>query len=87
MYGKMVFGKRIFTGHCHWKRNHSDGYFTVLDTPDHPYFLEEHGANILQCPRHDTWLHRCRGENTGDSFGWRCRVEGCDYTRTGAGRL
>jgi hypothetical protein len=66
---------------CSVRYSHTDGYFTVVDTPDHPFFVEEPGVNILQCPRHGAWLHRCRGENNNNELEWRCGVEGCDYVR------
>lgn len=66
---------------CSVRYNHTDGYFTVVDTPDHPFFVEEPGANILQCPRHGAWLHRSGGEDSNDALAWRCGVEGCDYVR------
>jgi len=64
---------------CSVRYTHTDGYFTVVETPDIPYLVEEPGANVLQCPRHGTWLHQARRQ-TGE-LGWRCGVEGCDYTR------
>jgi hypothetical protein len=69
---------------CSVRYNHTDGYFSVVDTPDHPFFVEEPGVNILQCPRHGAWLHRSRYENNNnnnDALEWRCGVEGCDYVR------
>jgi hypothetical protein len=60
----------------------SDGYFTVIDTPDRPHFVDEPGANILQCPRHGAWLYRSRDESTNGVV-WRCGVEGCDYAHVG----
>lgn len=68
---------------CSVRYNNSYGYFTVIGTPDQPYFLEEPGVNILQCPRHGTWLYRCKGEPTDGGFHWRCGVDGCDYAHTG----
>jgi hypothetical protein len=67
-------------GGCSVRYNHTDGYFTVVDTPDHPFFVEEPGTNILQCPRHGAWLYRCRDEDVG-ALTWRCGVERCDYVR------
>ena len=66
---------------CSVRYNHTDGYFMVVDTPDHPFFVEEPGTNILQCPRHGTWLYRCREEHSDVALAWRCGVEGCDYVR------
>ncbi len=58
-----------------------NGYFTVVFTPDMPYFVEEPGVNLLRCPRHGTWLYRYENEeaDTGERYEWRCGVEGCDY--------
>lgn len=58
----------------------SEGYFTVIDMPNLPHFVEEPGTNLLQCPRHGTWLFRGRGERDPAVFSWQCGVEGCDYT-------
>src|SRR5260221_6965226 len=62
---------------CSVRYRHTDGYFTVVDTPDLPHFVEEPGTNILQCPRHGTWLYRSKDERSNDAFA--CGVEGCDY--------
>lgn len=69
-----------FTG-CSVRYTNAEGYFTVVDVPDLPYFLEEPGANILQCPRHTTWLYRSKDDDSGNGLAWRCGVEGCDYAR------
>jgi hypothetical protein len=68
---------------CSVRYSHTDGYFTVVDTPDRPQFIEEPGANILQCPRQGSWLYRSEGDSREVSFAWRCGVEGCDYYRSG----
>ncbi len=62
---------------CSVRYTAGEGYFTVVDTPDHPHFMEEPGANIFQCPEHRTWMYRS-GE-PGDSR-WRCAVEGCRHS-------
>jgi len=58
-----------------------NGYFTVVFTPDMPYFLEEPGVNLLRCPQHGTWLYRHadRRHDGNDGYKWHCGVEGCDY--------
>lgn len=76
--------QRISSYHCgHYgcsvRYTHTDGYFTVVDTPDFPHFMEEPGANVLQCPVHGTWLYRFKKEKDG-GFAWRCGVEGCVYS-------
>jgi hypothetical protein len=63
----------------------ANGYFTVINMPDLPHFVEEPGTNILQCPRHGTWLYRSSEGNGSDHATWRCGVEGCDYTQVGDG--
>ena len=70
---------------CSVRYNHTDGYFTVVDTPDHPFFVEEPGTNVLQCPRHGAWLYRGKDPNTGDAWAWRCGIDGCDYVHARVG--
>jgi hypothetical protein len=61
----------------------SSGYFTVVNVLEHLSFVDEPGANLLQCPLHGTWLYRCSEDNgPGDKFVWRCGVRDCDYIRT-----
>ena len=79
----------IASYHCHFegccvRYTPADGYFTVIDTPDLPHFVEEPGANLLQCPRHGTWLFRGASEGGANLFVWHCGVEGCDYVREDA---
>ena len=62
-----------------------DGYFSAIMMPDLPQAVEEPGVNLLQCPRHNTWLYRTVAENTGDGLVWRCGVESCDYTHADCG--
>jgi len=65
---------------CSVRYTHTDGYVTVVDTPERPHFVDEPGANLLQCPRHGTWLYRIKDESaTIRSSVWHCGVEGCDY--------
>ena len=50
----------------------SDGYFTIIETPDVPQPIGEPDVNLLQCPRHGGWLYRGKAENqeerlTGDA--------------------
>ena len=64
---------------CGVRYTHEQGYFTVVKTPEQPYFVGEPATNLLQCPRHGAWLYRCRSEKE-DHFHWRCGVEGCQHT-------
>ncbi|HLJ15631.1 MAG TPA: hypothetical protein VKV15_14115 [Bryobacteraceae bacterium] len=61
---------------CSVRYRPNEGYFTVVDTPDRPHFIEEPGANVFRCPHHGTWMYRSREQ---DGSRWRCGVEGCDY--------
>jgi hypothetical protein len=70
---------------CSVRYTPEDGYFTVIDVPDLPHFVEEPGTNILQCPQHGTWLYRSNQENRVDGRTWRCGVDGCEYTRSDVG--
>jgi len=40
-----------YTG-CSVRYTPQQGYFTVVKTPEQPYFVEEPATNVLQCPRH-----------------------------------
>ena len=66
---------------CSVRYDTANGYYTVVLTPDQPFFVEEPGVNLLQCPRHGTWLYRAKSHHTDARFSWRCGVEGCDYSR------
>jgi hypothetical protein len=66
---------------CSVRYTLQQGYFTVVKTPDQPCFVEEPATNLLQCPRHGTWLYHCQDEKE-DRFLWRCGVEDCHYTHT-----
>ena len=71
---------------CSVRYDPMNGYFTVVNTPDMPFFIEEPGVNLFQCPTHGTWLYRA-GKGLGDShFTWRCGVEGCDFIRADLAR-
>jgi hypothetical protein len=54
-----------------------EGYFTIVDTPDVPHFVEEPGTNIHRCPLHGAWLYRFKEENAAPGYVWRCGVETC----------
>jgi len=58
----------------------TDGYFTVIDEPDVPYFVDEPGTNLVRCPRHGTWLYR-EADDNAHRFALKCGVEGCDYAQ------
>lgn len=64
---------------CSVRYTPAEGYFTVIDTPDAPHFVEEPGVNLFQCPRHGTWTYR-RKIDGGNKFVWRCGIDGCDYS-------
>jgi hypothetical protein len=59
-----------------------NGYFTVVLTPEQPYFIEEPGVNQLRCPRHGTWLYRSENPENNSLYNSRCGVEGCDYSHS-----
>ena len=63
-----------------------NGYFTVVNTPGMPFFVEEPGVNLFQCPRHGTWLHRTESRGGSAHFAWRCGVDGCDFVRADLAR-
>jgi hypothetical protein len=63
----------------------SQGYFTIIETPDVPQPIEEPAVNLLQCPRHGGWLYCAMADNLEERLVWRCGVEGCDYTRADFG--
>ena len=70
--------------HCGYQgcsvRYHPDeGYFTVVKTPDEPYFLEEPGSNLYRCARHGGWMYRST-DASGQGLLWRCAVPDCDFT-------
>jgi hypothetical protein len=67
---------------CTVRYNLAEGYFTVVNTPEHPFFIEEPGVNLLRCPKHGTWLYRQKSKNSEERYMWHCGVEGCDYSRS-----
>jgi len=73
---------------CSVRYTPEEGYFTVVDMPDLPHFVEEPGTNLLQCPRHGTWLFRCQIEGgNARRFVWQCGIERCGYTRPDVGGM
>ena len=64
---------------CSVRYTYEQGYFTVVKTPEQPYFVEEPATNLLKCPQHGAWLYRCRDKKE-NRFLWRCGVEDCAYT-------
>jgi hypothetical protein len=72
---------------CSVRYTPAEGYFTVVETPDVPHFVEEPGTNIHRCPRHGAWLYRSKDDRAIPGFVWRCGAEGCDYFREDAATL
>jgi hypothetical protein len=66
---------------CSVRYTAEQGYFTVVEVPEQPYFVDEPGANTLTCPIHDAWLHR-RHRANGEAFEWACGINGCAYCHT-----
>jgi hypothetical protein len=54
---------------CSVRYTPEEGYFTVVDTPDRPHFVEEPGTNVFQCSQDGTWMYRARGQ---EGPLWRC---------------
>lgn len=71
---------------CRVRYDLLNGYFTVVHTPDMPFFIEEPGVNLFQCPRHGTWLYRAERRRGDPHFAWRCGVDGCDFVRADLAR-
>ena len=71
---------------CSVRYDLANGYFTVVNTPSMPFFIEEPGVNLFQCPRHGTWLYRAENRRGDSHFAWRCGVENCDFTRADLAR-
>lgn len=69
---------------CSVRYGLQDGYFTVVETPNIPFYVEEPAANTLQCPRHGTWLYRTEADENASAYDWRCGVGGCDYVQSDA---
>lgn len=57
-----------------------EGYFTIIDAPDTPRFIEEPGVNLYRCPRHGTWLYQSRDDKGPGQLMWRCGVDHCEYS-------
>jgi hypothetical protein len=68
-------------GGCSVRYTPQQGYFTVIEEPEEPYFVDEPGANTLACPIHEAWLYRRRRANS-EAFEWACGIEGCTYCHT-----
>ena len=67
---------------CSVRFDNLNGYFTVVLTPQQPYFIEEPGVNLLQCPENRTWLYRSESRDSNSRYRWRCGVDGCDYVHS-----
>jgi hypothetical protein len=63
---------------CSVRYTPEQGYFSVVEVPEQPYFVDEPGANTLTCPIHKTWLYRREREDE-EGFEWACGTEDCDY--------
>ena len=72
---------------CSVRYDAGNGYYTVVNTPDQPYFIEEPGVNLLQCPRHGTWLYRAENRRGDSHIVWRCGIEECDFARADTLRI
>jgi hypothetical protein len=66
---------------CSVRYTPEQGYFTVVEVPEQPYFVDEPGTNTLACPIHNAWLYRRRRAH-GEGFEWACGVDGCAYCHT-----
>lgn len=64
---------------CSVRYTPAEGYFTVIDTPVAAHFVEEPGVNLFQCPRHGTWMYRCKMDG-GKKFEWRCGTDDCYFS-------
>jgi hypothetical protein len=64
---------------CSVRYDLENGYFTVVNTPEQPYFLEEPGVNLRRCPIHGTWLYKSAERREAAPYSWRCGVSDCDY--------
>jgi hypothetical protein len=70
---------------CSVRYDLHEGYFTVIDAPELPHFVEEPGVNLLRCPKHGAWLYRSNEQDSRGKLSWRCGVDGCDYTHADVG--
>lgn len=64
---------------CSVRYNARDGYFILNGAAKHTYVVQEPGANTLQCPIHNKWLHRSKDRNAAGANIWRCGVKGCNF--------
>jgi hypothetical protein len=71
---------------CSVRYDLMNGYFTVINTPYLPFFVDEPGINLFECPRHGSWLYRMENRGGDSHFAWRCGVEGCDFVRADLAR-
>jgi hypothetical protein len=71
---------------CSVRYDPANGYFTVINAPDVPFFVEEPATNLVRCPRHGAWLYR-EAEDLTDRFVLKCGVEGCDYVHSDVGGI
>jgi len=66
---------------CSVRYDPANGYFTVINEPDLPYFVDEPATNLLRCPRHGTWLYT-EAKSKSDCLVLKCGVDGCNYARS-----
>jgi hypothetical protein len=66
---------------CTVRYTPEQGYFTVVEVPAQPYFVDEPGANTLACPVHKTWLYR-RERTDHRGYEWACGSDACAYCHT-----
>jgi len=55
---------------CSVRYDLESGYFTVINTPEQPYFLEEPGVNLQRCPIHGAWLYKSAGDQGDSPYTW-----------------
>jgi hypothetical protein len=66
---------------CSVRYHPANGYFTVINEPDLPYFVDEPATNLVCCPRHGAWLYR-EAKNSAERLVLKCGIDGCDYVRS-----
>lgn len=64
---------------CSVRYDATDGYYTLIGTPDHSYSVDEPGVNTVKCPKHGNWLYRRVDIDAEAGVRWCCGVKGCDY--------
>lgn len=64
---------------CSLRYDATDGYYTLMGTPDHTYSVDEPGVNTVKCPKHGHWLYRRVDIDAEAGVRWCCGVKGCDY--------